>query len=130
MEGEWKETVIFGGADVGTGGEACFPSPETVGYSRLPRSSKAMPEWPQAAPHKSAISIRPGVRERAPRSVCLPSLVALGPSEHFQSPAVLMPQSLRAGSWEHRGPRGFRAACSPWGTQVCCLRLSSSQSCP
>lgn len=74
-----------------------------------------MPEWPQASPHKSAISIRPGVWERAQCSVCRPWWPS-APLSTFSLRAALMPRCLRAGSWEHRGARGVRVACFPWGT--------------
>ena len=35
------------------------------------RGLQAVPLWPQTAPHKSTISIRPGVGEGAQHSVCL-----------------------------------------------------------
>lgn len=64
-------------------------SPETVGCPRHPRSLQEVSEWPQAAPHKSTFSIRPGVGDRAQHSVCLPGPGGPGgppAPQHIQSP--------------------------------------------
>lgn len=61
-------------------------SPETVGCPRRPRSLQEVSEWPQAAPHKSTFSIRPGVGDRAQHSVCLPGPGGPPAPQHIQSP--------------------------------------------
>lgn len=80
-------------------------SPETVGCPRRPRSLQEVSEWPQAAPHKSTFSIRPGVGDRAQHSVCLPGPGGPPAPQHLSTlslPTVLMSQALRPG----REPKG------------------------
>lgn len=106
-------------------------SPETVGYPRLPRSLQEVSEWPQAARHKSTFSIRPGVRDRAQLSVCLP--VPGGPSaplSMFSLLTVLMSQALRLGSSEQRKSKGvLRCMFSLDHPRFAACGLSPPQSC-